>query len=297
MQTKLDMTIIEEAKRRIGIASEANNGAAVRQVPTNDSNYPDELENSRNVDPENPYSTDVVKLGSYKTWNPLVEYERSQQSIFSLVSAENWADFYQHSKTALLFDFDYWVSTNGRHVAEFANYRIFGATVDPKSVIVELHDLWKRYKKQVKGALPDPYIPDGASDFPENLQFVNRRTPHRLEAAEGFVPNSVLGKPSSLAEKLFAERLHSLYFCLWYSVLAVNVERVSEFEHWIELMKSACCPIQIENVSLCVKLLGGHHAEDRENFLAKLRPHFMTHLQRVKNKAVTCDCGAGLEKS
>lgn len=294
MQTQINFSIIEQAKQRIGIAKDTNNGAAVRNVPPIIGNDSVELEKGRNVDPENPYSTDVVKWGSFSTWNPLMEYERNQQHVFNLISVENWREICKYSRTTLLFDFDHWVSTNGKHNAEFANYRNFGETVTPEKVIVELNSLWKRYKASIKEPDRPPAESSAASNSGDSDEIVKNTLSVQAKTLAGLPPNCGIGKPSSLAEKLFAERLHSLYFYLWYSVLAINVDQINEFEHWIEMMECACCRIQIENVSICVKLLGGHYAEERENFLAKLRPHFGTHLQRVQGRVPTCSCADGM---
>lgn len=89
-------------------------------------------------------------------------------------------------------------------------------------------------------------------------------------------------------------RLRTLYFWMWYTVLGLNVERVNEFNHFIELMDTACCGIQLENVSLCVQVLAGQEADDRDTFLAKLRPHFQKHLARIQSKVITCNCAEGI---
>lgn len=95
---------------------------------------------------------------------------------------------------------------------------------------------------------------------------------------------------------VFLRRLRSVYFWLWYSVLGLNVDGVAEFQHWIDQMDNACCAVQLDNVSFCVRLLAGQWADDRDSYLAKLRPHFVKHSQRVQAKVITCDCNEGFAK-
>jgi hypothetical protein len=99
---------------------------------------------------------------------------------------------------------------------------------------------------------------------------------------------------SASAGRVFTKRLRQLYFWLWYTVLALNVERENEFEHFTELMGCACCAIQLENVSLCIQLFAGQRVEDRDAFLARLRPHFANALQSLQGKVTTCNCNEGL---
>jgi|GEM_PF-5496662 len=89
-------------------------------------------------------------------------------------------------------------------------------------------------------------------------------------------------------------RFRTLYWWMWYTLLTLNVELTSDFEHFTEMMECACCSLQLENVSFCIQVLGGQWAEDRESLLAKLRPYFQQHLARVKSKVITCDCGKGI---
>lgn len=94
--------------------------------------------------------------------------------------------------------------------------------------------------------------------------------------------------------QIFLRRLRGVYFWLWYTVLGLNVEGIAEFPHWIERMECSCCAVELDNVSFCVRLLAGQWADDRDSYLAKLRPHFAKHTQRVSAKQVTCDCNEGM---
>jgi len=94
--------------------------------------------------------------------------------------------------------------------------------------------------------------------------------------------------------KLFEDRIEALYFELWYTILSLNVELTPEFDYWAERMECACCPIYLENISICIKLLAGQQAEDRESYLAKLRPPFRKRLQELSTKRITCWCNEGV---
>lgn len=105
-----------------------------------------------------------------------------------------------------------------------------------------------------------------------------------------------LGKCDFQRNGIFLRRLRGVYFWLWYTVLGLNVDGVAEFQHWIDQMDNACCAVQLDNVSFCVRLLAGQWADDRDSYLAKLRPHFVKHTQRVSTKQITCDCNEGFAK-
>lgn len=297
MQQKLDMTIIEQAKKRAGIATEANNAAAIRGITTQGGNYPEyahEIENpkpqgagfdaskivplasSETSDnktekaevtyPENPYFNEESKLGHFLTYSPLREFERSQHAVFILISQPENEENYENQKTLQLFDFDRWLQVNRKYTEGFESAQLFGEVTSAKTIVTYARELWKRYQ---------------ASRAVGTVVTENRNT-----------------APTSIQEKLFVERLHCLYFWMWYTVISLQVTRDNEFNHFIELMETACCPIQLENVSIIVKALAGWQADDRDSYLGKLRPHFQNHLQvqmeRAARGLLTCDCGKGL---
>ncbi len=289
MSKKLNFNFLEEVQTRTQLALATNNGAAVRGDTTNEQEYSQDISNGKNTYPISPYYNDVESEGSFKTWNPVVEFERFQGPVFRLLSDPDHAENYQHAKAARLFDFDYWLEVNRKHTAGFERAELFGVKDLQKNLIFKLADLYKRYAAHAlelgkKGLMIDvvALVPD-LSKNSENADLVvvqKMEQPVKVE----------------FTEYCFSKRINALYWWLWYSVLGLQVEKVREFDHWIEMMECSCCPLHLENVSICIQTIGGHRVEDRDSFLAKLRPHFQNHTSRLSGKTITCDCAEGLNQ-
>ncbi len=102
---------------------------------------------------------------------------------------------------------------------------------------------------------------------------------------------------ASATEQARRDRLMAFYFLFWLSLYSLNVDREPELGWWQEQLGSACCTVHLNGVSACIRLLAGQWVEEREGFLARLRPSFQQALARLKEKSpLTCHCLEGLSR-
>lgn len=115
-----------------------------------------------------------------------------------------------------------------------------------------------------------------------------------LDAAFRQELQALAARLAAAAEDARRRRLVDFYFLFWLSLQAINIDREPETEWWQEWMNAACCTVYLNCVSACVRLLAGQFVDDREPFLARLRPCFQQALVRLSAKSTTCGCSEDL---
>jgi hypothetical protein len=100
-------------------------------------------------------------------------------------------------------------------------------------------------------------------------------------------------QPENAQESLY-NRLEITVSWLWYTCLSVFADPLAtEFENFTEMIETADCLTQLENVSFGIQVFAGWKVDDRDAYLDRLRKIFTPQLKKLENKVCNgCYCGA-----
>lgn len=290
MQQKISMDLLQTAIFSAGATVSGASTLAAAGIPTKEQEQaqnPEISETPQIIPPISPYYDELIRSGSFGTWIMPREFKQHLRHVVWLFSRPEFAEKAEGMKALQLLDIDRWLGILKRKDADFAGYKKIEAISLPENLRIQMAKLYESYAERLRQAdridskvvvTTKDWICSENTDQASDIGTTDFRNTESIE----------------LLEYLAANRFYSLFYQVWEAVLSLNIDHENEFEYWTERLGFACCPIGLENVSITIRLVAGQWVEDRDLFLAKLRPYFTRNVERLQAKEITCDCAEGL---